>query len=105
MVLGEGLVDEAGERHAMAGLLPLESSFAERRLHLGYRDVKTVADGPLGPSGSRFRGHEFHYVTILKEQGEAALFTARDASGRDLGSLGRRQGRVSGSFVHLIAAA
>ncbi len=104
MVLGQGLVDAAGQRHAMAGLLPLESSFAERRLHLGYRDVETVADGVLGPAGSRFRGHEFHYATILKEQGEAALFSARDASGRDLGSLGRRQGRVAGSFVHLIAA-
>ncbi len=104
MVLGEGLIDAAGERHAMAGLLPLQSSFAERRLHLGYRDVETVADGPLGPAGSRFRGHEFHYASIIREEGEAALFAARDASGRDLGSLGRRQGRVSGSFVHLIAA-
>ncbi|MEM6695243.1 MAG: cobyrinate a,c-diamide synthase, partial [Pseudomonadota bacterium] len=34
MVLGDGLTDADGTRHAMAGLLPLETSFAERALHL-----------------------------------------------------------------------
>ncbi|MGH6932195.1 MAG: cobyrinate a,c-diamide synthase, partial [Dongiaceae bacterium] len=37
MALGQGLVDGQGQRHAMAGLLPLESSFAEPKLQLGYR--------------------------------------------------------------------
>ena len=37
MVLGRGLTDADGRRHAMAGLLPLETSFQERRLALGYR--------------------------------------------------------------------
>ncbi len=43
MVLGEGLIDADGGRHAMAGLLPLETSFAERRLHLGYRCARLLA--------------------------------------------------------------
>ncbi len=34
MVLGHGLIDGDGARHEMAGLLPLETSFAARRLHL-----------------------------------------------------------------------
>jgi cobyrinic acid a,c-diamide synthase len=39
MALGERLVDRQGESHAMAGLLPFATSFAEPRLHLGYRRV------------------------------------------------------------------
>src|SRR5262249_46659189 len=38
MVLGEGLEDAAGARHAMTGLLGHATSFAKRKLHLGYRE-------------------------------------------------------------------
>jgi len=102
MALGAGLVDTGGARHAMLGLLPLETSFAARRLHLGYRAARLPADGPLGRAGETFRGHEFHYATILSEGGEAPLFDLGDARGNPLGSAGRRVGRVAGSFVHLI---
>lgn len=102
MVLGEGLIDGAGARHGMAGLLPLETSFAERRLHLGYRAFALVADGPLGPGGTRFKGHEFHYARLVREGPGDALFEASDATGAPLGPVGRRIGRVSGSFMHLM---
>jgi cobyrinic acid a,c-diamide synthase len=103
MLLGQGLVDAEGERQRMAGLLPLETSFAERKLHLGYRAVTLRGDAlPLGASGSRFRGHEFHYARILSEAGAEPLFEASDARSRDLGPAGQRVGRVFGSFVHLI---
>jgi len=102
MVLGSFLVDETGQRHAMAGLLPLKSSFAERRLHLGYREARLVADGPLGRGGTLYRGHEFHYATATDEGEGEPLFDVRDSRGDDLGRMGRRQGKVCGSFVHLI---
>jgi len=92
MVLGESLVDAAGAAHRMAGLLPLATSFAERRLQLGYREARLLADFPLGPAGARFRGHEFHYATILREGPGEQLF--------DRGGL--RRGNVAGSFIHLI---
>jgi cobyrinic acid a,c-diamide synthase len=102
MVLGEGLVDADGHRHAMAGLLPVVTSFAERKLHLGYREGTLLADGPLGSAGRPFRGHEFHYASVVSEGPGDPLFAVRDAACRDLGSQGRRQGSVSGSFLHLI---
>jgi cobyrinic acid a,c-diamide synthase len=103
MLLGQGLVDAEGQRQRMAGLLPLETSFAERKLHLGYREVTLCGDAlPLGSARSRFRGHEFHYARILSEAGSEALFEASDARSRDLGPAGQRVGRVFGSFVHLI---
>lgn len=103
MALGRGLIDGTGTRHAMADLLPLETSFAEPRLTLGYRQVETVAAGPLGPAGSAFRGHEFHYARPLAAAGVApALFRSRDAGGKELETAGLQIGRVLGSFVHLI---
>ena len=102
MVLGEGLVDGDGARHQMAGLLPLETSFAERRLHLGYRDVALANDAPVGAAGAGFRGHEFHYATVTREQADLALFACRGGNGEDLGAAGMVQGRVAGSFIHLI---
>jgi len=105
MALGEALTDGAGQVHRMAGLLPLATSFASPRLHLGYRVATLAADGPLGPAGARFRGHEFHYAATLSVAGDAPLFRLTDAAGRDAGMAGSRCGAVSGSFVHLIDAA
>jgi cobyrinic acid a,c-diamide synthase len=101
MVLGQGLVDASNTRHAMAGLLPLETSFAARRLHLGYRSASLVADSALGRAGTVLRGHEFHYSQVVAEHGDA-LFQAADASGRALGPTGLRRGSVMGSFIHVI---
>ncbi|MGE5517697.1 MAG: cobyrinate a,c-diamide synthase [Bacteroidota bacterium] len=101
MVLGQGLTDAEGFRHTMAGLLPLETSFACRRLHLGYRQARLLTDTPLGPAGTVFRGHEFHYASVVAEEGEA-LFTIADAAEQPLGTAGLHVGSVFASFVHLI---
>ncbi|HUF87570.1 MAG TPA: cobyrinate a,c-diamide synthase [Thermohalobaculum sp.] len=100
MVLGDGLVDGDGARHRMLGMLRLETSFAERHRHLGYRQL-----APLGglPWHGALRGHEFHYASTLRAEGEP-LFLARDAEGADLGECGLRLGRVMGSFAHVIDA-
>ena len=102
MVMGRGLIDANGERHAMAGLLDLESSFAKRRMNLGYRQVALATDSPLGQAGAGYRGHVFHYASVVDEGGGDPLFHCQDARGRELGPAGRMRGRVMGSFVHLI---
>ena len=105
MVLGQGLVDGEGKRHRMAGLLPLETSFQERRLHLGYRAAELAAPGPLGPAGACFKGHEFHSARVVREDGSAPLFRCRDALGASIGTAGAIAGSVAGSFVHLVSSA
>jgi cobyrinic acid a,c-diamide synthase len=86
----------------MAGLLPLVTSFAERELHLGYRKGTLLSRSPLGAAGQAFRGHDFHYATVVSEGAGESLFAVEDAACRNLGSQGRRQGSVFGSFLHLI---
>jgi len=102
MVLGRSLTDAAGEAHPMAGLLALETSFAARKLHLGYRRARLALDHPLGNAGTRLRGHEFHYATILREEG-APFALAQDAYSDEERPAGLARGGVSGSFFHLIA--
>ncbi len=102
MVLGRGLIDADGTRHAMAGLLALETSFAKPKLHLGYRRAVTVDGGTLGKAGTAFRGHEFHYAEVIEEGPGEPLFHATGAEAQDLGPAGLVDGNVAGSFIHLI---
>jgi cobyrinic acid a,c-diamide synthase len=86
----------------MSGLLPLASSFAEQRLHLGYRQAVLQASTCLGAAGARFRGHEFHYATVIREHSADPLFSALGPADENLGTCGLRQGSVFGSFIHLL---
>ena len=89
----------------MAGLLPVTTSFAAPRRHLGYRRLKLLAPSPLGQAGTTFRGHEFHYASLVDAdalEAAAPLFDATDARLQPLGALGACQGAVAGSFMHLI---
>ena len=99
MVLGTGITDGSGNRFDMAGLLDVETSFANKKRHLGYRKFTPVEpffwDGP-------FLGHEFHYTNVVSASG-TPLFTAHDANDQPLGMAGLRKGSVAGSYLHIIA--
>jgi len=105
MVLGTSLTDAAGIAHPMAGLLSVSTSFARRKLHLGYRHARLIDDGCLGLAGTPFRGHEFHYASVETPGEDAAFALVSDAHGADAVPAGSRRGLVSGSFFHVIAAA
>ena len=100
MVMGDSLTDAEGATHRMAGLLRLETGFTERRLHLGYRGL-TARGGPFHGAWS---GHEFHYATVARAEGEP-LWNATDATGTALPPDGLRCGPATGGFAHLIAPA
>jgi cobyrinic acid a,c-diamide synthase len=103
MVLGEGIEDTDGVRHPMTGLLGHSTSFAKRKLHLGYREARLLADTPIGAAGTLVRGHEFHYATVVAAGQDEPLAELADAQGQPIGSDGGRRGRVSGTFFHAIA--
>ncbi|MCK0209637.1 cobyrinate a,c-diamide synthase [Starkeya koreensis] len=103
MVLGEAIEDAQGVSHPMLGLLGHATSFARRRLNLGYRRAITLADSPVGPAGTRLRGHEFHYASVTYPGDDAPLVELGDGQGNPLGPAGRRRGQVSGTFFHVIA--
>jgi cobyrinic acid a,c-diamide synthase len=97
MVLGAGLETAGGARHEMLGLLGLETSFARRQLHLGYRRAAL-------PSGGEAFGHEFHYATVLDNPDEGYADIC-DIAGARTPDQGARRGRTTGTFFHLIDVA
>jgi cobyrinic acid a,c-diamide synthase len=105
MVLGAGLVDAQGQRHAMLGLLGHATSFAKRKMNLGYRQARLRAESPLGPAGVTVRGHEFHYAQVIEPGADEPLADIADGQGNALGTSGARRGNVSGTFFHAIARA
>ena len=86
----------------MAGLLPVNTSFARRKLHLGYRQLEPLTGGPWN---GKLTAHEFHYSTVISEGDADRLFAARDSAGNTLENMGLRRGRVMGSYAHVIAEA
>ena len=103
MVLGAALETADGVRHAMTGLLDHATSFARRKMNLGYRQATLLHDSVLGPAGGVVRGHEFHYSQVIEPGTDTPLATLSDASGRVIGPSGGRRGRISGAFFHAIA--
>jgi cobyrinic acid a,c-diamide synthase len=103
MVLGEVLEDADGITHPMLGLLGHGTSFAKRRMNLGYRQAVLRSDSPIGRSGETVRGHEFHYARVTQQGPDEPLADIADGLGQPIGPSGARRGNVTGTFFHAIA--
>ncbi len=101
MVMGDGLVDSKGVRHKMAGLLPHVTSFQEKKRHLGYRKLshQSALPWPI-----KLRGHEFHYSNLIGNTVGTPLFEAETARGEELLPMGLQEGRIMGSYAHIISS-
>ncbi len=109
MVMGQALIDKDGTSHQMAGLLGLVTSYAQRKMHLGYRHATLQTTIPGHDAGTALRGHEFHYSTIIT-QPDAPLAHVTDATGTPVPETGSHRhqqggGRSTGTYFHLIADA
>lgn len=103
MALGRAIEDANGVRHPMTGLLSHVTSFARRKMNLGYRLAQLIEACPIGRPGERVRGHEFHYSSTIDAGQDAPLADLFDGQGKSLGPSGARRGLVSGTFFHVIA--
>jgi cobyrinic acid a,c-diamide synthase len=109
MAMGEAIIDKDGTAHRMAGLLGLVTSYAARKMHLGYRLATLAQSIPGHGAGQSLCGHEFHYSTILS-QPDAPLADVLDATGTRVPETGSTRlqaggGLSTGTFFHLIAKA
>lgn len=100
MVLGRSLTDRDGQTHEMTGLLPVATRIDRPRRTLGYRRLNHAGHLPWPRS---LAGHEFHYSSETAH-GLPPLFLARDAEHGDRGAMGAVDGRVMGSYAHVIEA-
>jgi cobyrinic acid a,c-diamide synthase len=103
MALGVSIEDAGGKTHEMLGLLGHATSFAKRKMNLGYRQATLLADCALGRQDDTIRGHEFHYASVVSAGSDESLVELADGLGKPLGPAGGRRGHVTGSFFHAIA--
>ena len=103
MTLGKALEDAGGKTHEMLGLLSHETSYAKRKMKLGYRRATLRSDCPIGKAGAAVRGHEFHYARVTDAGQDEPLASLQDGIGNDRGLSGGRRGHVTGTFFHAIA--
>jgi cobyrinic acid a,c-diamide synthase len=103
MYLMHTIQDLDGRAHRMAGIFPFEAVMEPRLRSLGYREVNTMEESPLGPAGTRVRGHEFHYSRMKDWEEEPNRIY--EVSGREPRQEPIREGfltgSVLGSYIHL----
>lgn len=101
MYLSAAIRTLEGRAHRMAGLIPAEAVMFDRLRALGYVEVETRMESPLGPAGLSFRGHQFRYSELrpLSDQIPTAYEVRRRRGGAPLAE-GYLVGNVLASYVH-----
>jgi cobyrinic acid a,c-diamide synthase len=99
MYLLDELLDVEGKTWPMCGAISGRAVMTPRRTALGYREARTLADGPFGPAGTLLRGHEFHYS---RREGAEAAHPAWQLTASDGVSAcdGWARGTVVGGYFH-----
>jgi cobyrinic acid a,c-diamide synthase len=99
MYLAEAIVTLDGARHAMVGLIPGTATMRQSLQALGYVEVETRDDSPLGSAGTKFRGHQFRYSSFdTRSAPERYALRAKRNGQQSIEGYGR--GVVLGSYVH-----
>ena len=102
MFLMNQIRDQNGKDYPMVGLFPMEAVMEHRLKSLGYREIVTKEPSLLGPSGTRIRGHEFHYSSVNnKGSVTAPVYKMTDRKASSKGEEGFLRNNVLGSYVHL----
>ena len=91
-----------GMSHQMAGIVPVDIAFERSTLHVGYRDLRVASSCLLGATGTRLRGHEFHFCKLLTGADRLnPAYTMHDSDGEPLGCEGWASRNLVASFIHL----
>src|SRR5258707_2714607 len=96
MYLSRGIRTLDAVFHPMVGIVPAETVMKDHLVALGYVEVETQAPTILGPTGLRFRGHQFRYSELAAVEGSVeAPYTVR----RRRGGESAREGFAMGGVV------
>lgn len=103
MYLGKTCIDADGKEHALVGVLPYTFRMGTERAQVGYREITTLRDTLIAPSGTRLRGHEFHWSRIIEPLlEEHAVYKVE---GREIVGEGYASETLLASYIHISLAA
>lgn len=81
-----------GTAYPMAGVLPLEATMENARLHLGYRQMEL--------NGVVWRGHEFHYSDVTQPDVLPSIARQLNARGTEVSTPLYRYKNVIAGYTH-----
>ncbi|WP_321996385.1 cobyrinate a,c-diamide synthase [Draconibacterium orientale] len=73
MYLGKEIIDENGKREAMCRVFNISTSFENKKLHLGYRQINR--------DDFELKGHEFHYSNLIQHEPSSINIEVKNARG------------------------
>ncbi|MBO4571760.1 MAG: cobyrinate a,c-diamide synthase [Bacteroidales bacterium] len=82
------------EEYPLCGVLPMTATMEGARLHLGYRRVAM-------PSGTQWRGHEFHYSKLTGENALPSVAQQFNAQGEEVSTALFRYKNTIAGYTHL----
>ncbi|GFO58562.1 cobyrinate a,c-diamide synthase [Geomonas silvestris] len=94
-------VEVGGIHHPFVGIFPVATRMLPRHKALGYREVELASETPLGPAGTRARGHEFHYSEMEPMPPTVERVYRVSRKGELLGLEGFRFRNCLASYIHL----
>ncbi len=104
MYLGKELVVN-GQRCAMTGILPIVFGFSKKPQAHGYTVCEVKEKNPYYEVGTKIYGHEFHYSSVLKWDGNEEAFAFRMERGS--GFINNKDGiifkNVFATYTHIHA--
>jgi cobyrinic acid a,c-diamide synthase len=103
MALGESLTTASGDRHAMAGILPVDVRMHDSHRALDHVHLRARRDSPVAGAGESLRGHEFHYSAADPAPDARFAFDVERGTGID-GRDGLLAYRTLGTYAHVHAA-
>ncbi|MDS0281412.1 cobyrinic acid a,c-diamide synthase [Haloarcula onubensis] len=83
MALSESLTTVDGDTYGMAGVLPATVEMRERYQALDHVELRATRETPVGATGSRRRGHEFHYSAATVDGDARFAFDVERGDGID----------------------
>jgi cobyrinic acid a,c-diamide synthase len=98
--LARTLTRHPGDRHAMAGVLPLDVVMDPAHLAIRYVEARTRTASPLGPAETTIRGQEFHQSRIAASDLPPTLYDLTTSDGQTHRD-GYQLRNVTASYVHL----
>jgi cobyrinic acid a,c-diamide synthase len=103
MYLGKHCIDVHHERYDLVGVLPYTFQMGTERAQLGYRELTIQRDTIIGPTGTRLRGHEFHWSRIVEPLLEEHVPYQVEGSGK--AKEGYATEALLASYIHIPLAA
>jgi cobyrinic acid a,c-diamide synthase len=101
MLLAREIVTLDGVSHLMAGVVPGRIVMQPKLAAIGYREVTAAAELPLLARGETARGHEFHYSTIILDEGAAPAYASARSSGGEPQPEGFATPTLAAGYTHL----